>query len=312
MQRTPLDRTEEVPNRRQSRRLQNARRPSSAPVLPHADEPASSPPAARKASKRRSTALQDITNINPRKQADASSPSDDSVHSAKRNKRIKETTAVTPMTMTGKEKAIFPCHSLHLPPQPPIHDAIPLPAGVVNLYPCDDLTLCTCDENHCSSRSLSHSFLRHYGPEYYKSLREWEETCFGCPGTSGNSNASSSSSSSASLPSSQGDENSSHRETPPRRVTYLFRSAGDDGQQSLASSVSSQALLHQPHLTEKMREVLVDWMIELSEEYHLSSKTLHLTIALLNRALERGKDDDEGDGIMPFVVGRDMFQCLGW
>ena len=296
--RTPLDRNEEASNRRQSRRLQNARHPSSTPVPPHANESVSSPPVARKAAKRRSS---------------ASSPSEDSVHSAKKNKRIAETTTVTPMTTTGKEKSIFSCDdvdSMHMPPQPhePIPEEIPLPAGVRSLYPRDDHKLCSCDENHCSSRSLSHSFLRHYGMEYYKSLCEWEETHHACPGTSENSNASSASS----PPSSQGDESSSHRETPPRRVNYVFRSVGNDGQQSLASSISSQTLLHQPHLTEKMREVLVDWMIELSEEYHLSTKTLHLTIALLNRALERGEDDDGSDGATPFVIERDMFQCLGW
>lgn len=97
-----------------------------------------------------------------------------------------------------------------------------------------------------------------------------------------------------------------------------------------ASSTSSSATLleNQPHLTEKMRGVLVDWLIELSEEYKLSARTLHLTVVLLNRSLEgsdhgivdndENKGDDESSSTMSatkgrrLVVDRDMFQCLGW
>ena len=313
--RTPLERAVERSKRRQSQRLQDMSRPYPALAPPQANESASPPPAARKATKRRSSALQDVTNIKSRKRGDSSSPSDDSVHSAKKNKRIEQTTTVTPM-MTGKTNSIFPCYDVDsmfplAHPQKPIPGVIPLPDGVANIYPHDDDKVCTCDENHCSSRSLSHSYLRHYGQEYSQSLRDWEDAYFVHPETGGHSSASSSSSSSSS-PSSQEDDGLSHRATPPRRVNYVNRRIADTEQHSTESSVSSQALLHQPHLSEKMREVLVDWMIELSEEYHLSTKTLHLTIALLNRALERGEEESDDTGVMPFVIGREMFQCLGW
>ena len=312
--RTPLERAEEKAKRRQSQRLQNARRPCSAPAPPQADESENPPAAARKATKRRSSALQDVTNTTSVKRSDASSPSDDSEHSAKKKKRTEQTTAVTPMTMTEKDKSTFQYSGADsifpLPgPHQPIPEAIPLPAGVANIYPRDDDKVCTCDENHCSSRSLSHSYLRHYGEQYSQFLREWEQGYFVNPGTSGYSSASSSS---ASPLSSQEDERLSHEGTPPRRVNYVNRSIAGSEQPSMESSISSQPLLHQPYLTEKMREVLVDWMIELSVEYHLSTKTLHLTIALLNRTLERGEDDYDTSGEEPFVVGRDMFQCLGW
>lgn len=38
-------------------------------------------------------------------------------------------------------------------------------------------------------------------------------------------------------------------------------------------------------MTPRMRAILVDWLVELAEEYHLSNETLHLTVCYLDRFL---------------------------
>jgi len=53
----------------------------------------------------------------------------------------------------------------------------------------------------------------------------------------------------------------------------------------------------QPQLTPKMRSILVDWMIELSEHFSFSSSTLHLAVTLVDRVLASGPlGEDEGQG----------------
>jgi hypothetical protein len=70
----------------------------------------------------------------------------------------------------------------------------------------------------------------------------------------------------------------------------------------------------QPDLTPPMRSILVDWMVELSEEYKLSPITLHLAVTLVDKSLactpllEEGKVQPDGGMTIP----RDMLQCLGW
>eukprot|EP00957_Ditylum_brightwellii_P130101 9923448-Ditylum_brightwellii.AAC.1 len=44
-------------------------------------------------------------------------------------------------------------------------------------------------------------------------------------------------------------------------------------------------LHRQTHLTQKMRAILMDWLIELAEEYHLHPRTLHLGVALVDKTL---------------------------
>ena len=76
----------------------------------------------------------------------------------------------------------------------------------------------------------------------------------------------------------------------------------------------------QPDLNSKMRNILVDWIVELVEEYKLSESTFHLAITLVDKSLActppseyEGNDDPDfynnGKG---FIVARDMLQCLGW
>ena len=45
----------------------------------------------------------------------------------------------------------------------------------------------------------------------------------------------------------------------------------------------------QPHINEKMRSILVDWLIEVHLKFKLVPETLYLTINLIDRYLERAE-----------------------
>merc|ERR1712238_338039 len=44
-------------------------------------------------------------------------------------------------------------------------------------------------------------------------------------------------------------------------------------------------LKNQPNLSERVRSILVDWLIEVVDEYNLGSLTLHLGVRLVDRVL---------------------------
>lgn len=188
-------------------------------------------------------------------------------------------------------------------------DALPIasrsrsvPEGVLNLYPETRRYSCSCDENHCSSQSLSHCFLTQYGKEYSDSLKDWNALYF--PASSkGTVIADKCDDHSSCSSDSTHTYDSSMPTAPSGGVQYVVHGSINDEESEV--STMSQQIEYQPHLTEKMRAVLVDWLIELSVEYKLHPRTLHLTVALLNRALECGKNGD-------LIIERDMFQCLGW
>jgi cyclin-A len=41
----------------------------------------------------------------------------------------------------------------------------------------------------------------------------------------------------------------------------------------------------QPDITDAMRSILVDWLVEVSEEYRMQGETLHLAVNYLDRFL---------------------------
>ena len=45
--------------------------------------------------------------------------------------------------------------------------------------------------------------------------------------------------------------------------------------------------LRQPDVTPDMRSILVDWLIEVAQEYKLQQETLHLSVRLIDRFLSR-------------------------
>lgn len=94
-------------------------------------------------------------------------------------------------------------------------------------------------------------------------------------------------------------------------------------------------LLTQPYVTERMRAVLISWLVEVSTEYNCSTAAYHLAISLLDQVLACGPtrnqllnwlewsdeiagDDEDCDYEEPdwkpewFVVLRKHFQALGW
>ena len=44
---------------------------------------------------------------------------------------------------------------------------------------------------------------------------------------------------------------------------------------------------HQPYITERMRSILIDWIIEVHFQFKLKTESLFLTVNLIDRYLER-------------------------
>jgi cyclin A len=132
--------------------------------------------------------------------------------------------------------------------------------------------------------------------------------------------------------------------TPPRRCNavnrkFMSKSRSSDNNvstslfESLQPKESTQYLghIHQDDLTPKMRAILVDWLIELSEHFNFSNATLHVAITMADRVLASGglgddrtnnggydsedeyadDDDDASQTSQCFVIPRDRYQLLG-
>jgi len=87
----------------------------------------------------------------------------------------------------------------------------------------------------------------------------------------------------------------------------------------------------QPDLAPRMRSILIDWIVELTEEYKLSPNTFHLAVTLIDKSLACAKDGDDylsqdededdedtddqdskANDERGIKLPRDMLQCLGW
>lgn len=44
---------------------------------------------------------------------------------------------------------------------------------------------------------------------------------------------------------------------------------------------------HQPYITERMRSILIDWIIEVHLQFNLKTESLFLSINLIDRYLEK-------------------------
>jgi hypothetical protein len=95
-------------------------------------------------------------------------------------------------------------------------------------------------------------------------------------------------------------------------------------------SFSEQTPLpRQPHLTVRMRRILVNWMSEISMEFKISHAALHLAISLLDHVLTMGPpleqlqrlnheqdaisdDDNEEEDSEYFTIQKNDFQAVGW
>lgn len=173
-----------------------------------------------------------------------------------------------------------------------------LPEGVVDIYSSKQPTIqaCPCHQNH--AKNATDSFFSSYGYEYYQILKDQEEdTSTTCASSTADSL-------------SQGS--SPLTGTPVRHNRSLVSSATPVlGSTPLEGDL--ECLDRQPHLTPRMRAILVDWMIELAEEYKCAPLTLQLAVALVDKSLACGVPSltPENNTKGYFTVQRDMLQCVG-
>jgi hypothetical protein len=174
-----------------------------------------------------------------------------------------------------------------------------LPPGVVDLYSSSTRrSFCMCGEDHCSSESLTASFLSTYGQEYYDYLRQLDggggrllqRMMNTMQEDEDRDDTSSEGSRSTTLESSPSPDNY-HRESPPPIILGSPYEDDDLG-----------ALEGRNDMTPKVRAVVVDWLIEISEAFSLTPSTLQLAVALVDKSLGSDK----------FHIRREMVQCLGW
>ncbi|VEU39769.1 unnamed protein product [Pseudo-nitzschia multistriata] len=178
-----------------------------------------------------------------------------------------------------------------------------------------------------SPRSLTAEYVRTYGEEHWGLLHGNEHPVLEDPKASasasagaaapsrsrGSSRASlasprpSSSSSSSSSSASASSSSSSALSTWTKGSTRVTP-RGDDSEEEYGLTVQCRnidqdvpaepqksaennlPMSAQPLLTPKMRAILVDWMIELSEHFSFESSTLHLAVTMMDRVLASGHE----------------------
>lgn len=171
--------------------------------------------------------------------------------------------------------------------------AINLPGHISNLFASKTIrvTPCQCLESQCAQDCITSAYLDAYGWEYRSLLREAEEQEFNRDKYD------------QQLP-----EKSlglaplvSARILPP--LEKRFREHTEwSGPRSIKWDLSNY-IDRQPELAPRMRGILVDWIVELSEEYKLSPTTFHLAITLIDKALASKP---------LFYIQKELLQCLGW
>jgi len=74
----------------------------------------------------------------------------------------------------------------------------------------------------------------------------------------------------------------------------------------------------QPQLTPRMRSILINWLVEVSQEFKVSTRSIHMAISILDHLLWLGpasddRDDEEGDPEDErfFYIDRNDFQACG-
>lgn len=208
------------------------------------------------------------------------------------------------------------------------------------------------DLDVCSSETLTAGFVLSYGKDYWDALKDLEKpTLPEDPATSAFDLSFSSQDSQSSV---RSDTSARSERTPEeRRIGWTQSDTLRERMQTIFSKSvrqpreSSEFLLYQPELTPKMRTILIDWVIELSEHFNFGPSTLHLAITMVDRVLASGplgqldrtrggprnfddgldddslddslydrdsRDDDDDDNSRQtkcFLILRDRFQLLG-
>lgn len=209
-----------------------------------------------------------------------------------------------------------------------------------------------------TTESLTVDYMRTYGEDYSNYLRE-NEFYFVSPSPApteflyrkGNERSKSSSfgspDSRRSTSSSSCSSTCSSKWTPEDQKfngdswSYFDRYHDDTERDPHLAPHNSRKMTAQPNLSAKMRCILVDWLIELSEHFDFGQETLHLAVTLVDRVLASGfdvkqeagnwstgnrrpkeddgsdcdscshYDDDKSEDTHCYVIPRDRFQLLG-
>ncbi len=152
---------------------------------------------------------------------------------------------------------------------------------------------CEIDANHNSSGCYTQSYLGAYGQERYtqQMRNEWktEQWCL--------------------------DRIISQREAQVQRMVKGLEPRWDS--KHLPPVPQTDVKIHldymyrQPHINHDMRAILMDWLVELAEEYKLTSETLALSGVLVDRSLavSYGVEGFRGGEMM---VQKEQLQCVGW
>jgi hypothetical protein len=200
-----------------------------------------------------------------------------------------------------------------------------MPEGVVDIFATRPaVQSCTClhDVNFQQNSSLGFSHIANYGKEYGQILREkeakemWDlHTVLPSQSTDGSNDTDSD------------DSDEESRPGTPRPGTVLkYRPRNLSMRESRSGPLETiEKLPRQPLLSPKMRSILVNWLVEVSQEYKVSADGYHLAITLLDLILTRGptaqqlaeldiedSDSEDEDESKVFLVLRNEFQALGW
>lgn len=185
-----------------------------------------------------------------------------------------------------------------------------LPEGVNNIQ---SSSTSLSDNDHNSPTSLTESFIKCYGKDFYKSFISAENDFIYQPSDRFKASPSISSMSPG-----------VRRRSPRLRKQALSSSPSSISSSSMMSSNESQSyedhfnyLERKNGIGEKARSILISWIVEVGMEYKLAQITLHTAIGLVDRSLAiativdrdhcQGSDDTSG-----LVLDRSTLQLLGW
>jgi hypothetical protein len=296
----------------------------------------SSPPPQRTGTKRTDTTR--VCTEESKKKARFSARSYD-LRSSTQQKQAEPAAAVTPATVTRHLNFDEASSTTTVSSKGSFSDH--WPKGVVDIYSRAHKA----GECHCIATGQWEDdvvgvwqHVAHYGPEVSDELRsreqrEMDEFEALRESYTYESSASSTSTEDEDDESSQSSKPATPEPGTPVRLAVRERHYDDDedSESRLHSMGESEAPLpKQPHVTPRMRSILVSWLFEMGFEYSVSEAAIHLAVTLLDNLLWKGpteeqlnaSDGHEHDISYPdsedeeepswFLIRRSNFQAVGW